>query len=337
MRTLYDVLGVSQSATAKEIHKAFRKIAKVKHPDINKEENAHEVFTEIQEAYDILSNEELRKQYDDHLSQSDIKEFQFDEKFTELVRSLVKKRGGGMPFKGMDIKVPLHVTVRDILQNKLIEAHYVGEKTCITCDGSGNVLSKEKCAYCNGTGGTFKKTRTPFGSIETRVTCENCQGSGHASVINCATCEGKGLIPEDRIKYVQLKETMNFGEEIRIPFEGGEGKNGGTRGDLVFTLTKDEKDPCRVVYDYDVEEVIYASLENVLLEETITITLPDGSVQNISLTRNNTNPENRFSFPSKGMYRNLYNRGLYSVRVIVDFSNISDEMKEKLAKILIEG
>lgn len=331
---LYDLLGVQQNATADEIKKAYRKIAKEKHPDISKEPNAAEEFPKYVEAYDILSNPELRKLYDEELSGADAHELRFDKAFMDIMENLIKRRKGySSPIKGRSYEVPLAVTVEELLSEREKEVTITMKHLCGTCTGSGEVRSEAPCKACSGKGGHSKSLSTPFGKIDQRVPCRVCLGSGKENVEACPTCKGeKQLVLEKKIP-VSLHRNLNFGDTIVIAGAGAPGLSGGTDGDVTFVLQQDKNDRFSVFYDTDVEKIEYVTLEDMLLGNTISLTLPSGKVKNVTLSEHFRNPNNKVIFAEEGLFKNG-KRGQYSVRLIVDFSVIDKNLHDRLVECL---
>lgn len=224
-RDYYEVLGVSKNATKDEIKKAYRKLSKKYHPDLNKEPGADEKFKEISEAYEVLSDDQKRAQYDQfgHAGVngqggfggggfSDFGGFGgFEDIFDTFFGGSRRRRDPNAPRKGDDLQYRMNISFEDAVFGKQTEIEIPREEQCDTCNGSGAKpgTSPKTCDKCNGTGEMSQAIDTPLGRIVNRRTCSYCQGTGKIIVEKCSTCAGKGTVQRrKKLKLLSQKESM---------------------------------------------------------------------------------------------------------------------------------
>lgn len=250
----YQVLGVSKDATASEIKKAFRKLARELHPDRNPgDASARERFKEVSEAYSILSDEQKRKEYDDARSMFGAGAFRrgdggmpFDLSdlfgagpqsrtggFSDLFGSLFG--GGGrrtepMAHTGRDIEAELSVDFDDAVRGTMLPLTLRSPGVCDTCHGSGARpgTSPRTCPVCHGSG----LTSSNQGAFSFSEPCRECQGTGSIVDEKCPECAGTGGVTKSRTLTVRLPAGVSDGQRIRIRGKGEPGSRGGAPGDL---------------------------------------------------------------------------------------------------------
>ncbi|MCS7302808.1 MAG: molecular chaperone DnaJ [Bacteroidota bacterium] len=266
-RDYYEVLGVSRSATLDEIKSAYRKLAMQYHPDRNPgNKEAEEKFKEITEAYEVLSDEEKRRRYDQygHAGMRVGQDFHQYTSMDDIFRafsdifggSLFEEFFGGMGpratsyrppqsqgERGGDLRVRLGLTLEEI-------AHGV-EKTlkvrrympCTTCRGSGSARGNGGYAYCstcNGTGQVSHVSRTAFGQFVNITTCPSCGGSGYTLHDPCPACGGEGrIMGEDNVR-VSLPPGITSDRYLTLRGKGHAGRRGGPAGDLIIEIEEKE-------------------------------------------------------------------------------------------------
>jgi molecular chaperone DnaJ len=258
-RDFYDVLGINKSASKDDIKAAYRKLAKEFHPDLNKAPDAEKKFKEVQEAYDILFDDQKRAAYDQfgHAAfdqQGGGNPFQGggfggfsgfqDVDLGDVFGSFF---GGGQrrsrqpsgPQRGADTQMRLRIEFMDAINGKKLTIPVQYDERCLTCSGSGARSSSdlETCRQCGGSGRQRVRQRTILGMMETEAVCDNCQGKGKKIKATCATCQGKGY---NRIKTdieVNIPAGINAGQQIRINGKGERGDLGGPNGDLYLEIS----------------------------------------------------------------------------------------------------
>lgn len=248
----YEVLGVSKTATDEEIKRAFRKLAKQYHPDVNKEPGAEEKFKEIGEAYSVLSDPSKRKQYDQFghaafqngAGGSGFQDFDFGSiNLDDILNDLFGGGFGGFGFgssrgsrgsrasKGQDIRIVLNLSFEEAVFGCEKDISVNTSVTCSSCKGKGG-FGEKTCSTCKGHGRVLEQQQTIFGFMQTQKTCPDCRGTGKSFDRICDECKGKGSIIKDKILTVTIPEGVDENSQLRISGKGGAGLNGGPNGDV---------------------------------------------------------------------------------------------------------
>lgn len=331
-KSLYDVLGVMPTATKKEIQKSFRQLSKTLHPDVNDATDAPEKFAQIKEAYEILSDDELRKKYDQRLKSGDntAPDMTFEDIFSAFFNS---KGGPNKPIRGSNIEEKMFVTAEEILRAAPKTLNLKRQKMCNDCNGAGKKESKGSCKHCKGEGGHKRQAKTPFGSIAQFETCVHCEGTGKAEYIKCKKCDGKGTIPETELFEFQLNPHMRFGQTMVFKHKGNTGFDGGETGDLRILLQQSEYDKMSVQFDYDLKERKFIPLRTILLGNPYEVVFPDGTTETVKLSEE-VNKGNLLVFPEKGFYDDNDNRGFYNLEIIVEFPDLTRLQRNNILNAL---
>ncbi len=247
-RDYYEVLGVGKDASEDEIKKAYRKLARQYHPDVNKEANAEEKFKEVKEAYDVLSDAQKKASYDRYGHQDPNQGFGgFDTSgmggFGDIFDMFFGGGGGrranpNAPRKGSDLQYSLQIEFTEAIFGKEVDVEIPKEAECDTCHGSGAKpgTSVETCKTCNGTGQQEVVANTPFGRIVNRRVCQTCEGKGKVVKEKCGTCRGTGRVRVRRKIHLSVPAGVDDGAQLRVSGEGEPGANGGPPGDLYVVL-----------------------------------------------------------------------------------------------------
>ncbi|MFQ6050323.1 MAG: molecular chaperone DnaJ [Candidatus Hydrothermarchaeota archaeon] len=308
-RDYYEILGVDRNATKDEIKKAYRRLARKYHPDVNKNPDAEEKFKEISEAYAVLSDDEKRARYDrfGHAGISDtyteydlFRDFDFD-----ILRDLGfggfdsifdiffgRKRGFDFdvgfrrPKKGRDIYQDITVSLEDAAfgTEKTIDVGH--EDVCPSCNGSGAYSPNDlvNCPSCEGTGEIRDVRRTPFGQMINIRTCNRCYGQGRVIKKHCRECKGTGMVKRKRKISVKIPAGIEDGYHLRISGEG-EKIHGGTPGDLYLTVhilphEIFQRDGNNIIYEQPisfVQAALGAEIKVPTLDGNVKITIPAGT------------------------------------------------------------
>jgi len=245
----YAVLGVAQNATAKDITKAYRKLARQYHPDANPNNAAaEERFKEISAAYDVLGDEERRREYDEvrRLGPGGIGgpgngAFRFDMGdmagaggIGDLLGQMFgggRRGGSGVgPQRGSDLEAALTIDFVDAAKGLTTSLHLTSEAVCGTCNGSGarTGTTPKRCSQCGGRG----VTEMNQGGFAFSVPCSPCGGRGSVIEHPCGTCRGTGVEMRNREVNVRVPAGIDDGSRIRVKGRGAPGRNGGPPGDL---------------------------------------------------------------------------------------------------------
>ena len=299
----YDRLGVSRDASQAEIKKAYRKMSKKYHPDINKEPGAEEKYKEIQEAYETLGDEQKRAAYDQYGPAGANGGFGggaggfggFDGAgfggFEDIFSSFFGG-GGGMrnpnaPRQGDDLQYRVNLTFEEAVFGVEKEVVYNRESTCSTCHGSGAKpgTSPVTCSRCHGSGVINVDTQTPLGMMRRQVTCDVCHGKGKEIKEPCHTCHGTGHEKKTHKVSVKIPAGVETGQQIRLQGQGEAGFNGGPYGDLfviinVLPSNKFERNGSTIYYTMNISFVQAAlgdTVEVPTVHGDVEMTIPAGT------------------------------------------------------------
>ena len=259
-RDYYEVLGVKKTATKDEIKSAYRKLAKVYHPD-NKETGDEEKFKEIQEAYDILDDDQKRQAYDQfgfaafeqtgggpgggNPFEGGFSGFSGDGSiFDDVINSFFG--GGGRrssarqsgPRRGHDKIVTMNIEFMDAISGGTYTINLQVDEQCPRCKGTGakDPSSIRTCGQCSGRGYVRVTRRSIFGMLESQEVCPNCQGAGKVITDYCPDCGGKGYTRRKKDIDIVVPAGINTGQQVIAKGYGERGYNGGPNGDLVVEV-----------------------------------------------------------------------------------------------------
>ncbi len=258
-RDYYEVLGVAKTATKDEIKKAYRKLSKKYHPDINKEADAADKFKEIKEAYEVLSDEQKKAHYDQFGHTDPNQGFGgggfggdfnggfggFEDIFSSFFGGGgARRRDPNAPRQGADLQYTMSISFEDAVFGKETTIEIPKEENCDTCHGNGAKpgTKAETCSHCSGTGQVSVEQNTPFGRIVNRTTCRHCGGTGKFIPHKCSTCSGTGKVNKRKKINVKIPAGIDDGQQLRVSGQGEPGVNGGPAGDLyvVFHVKQHE-------------------------------------------------------------------------------------------------
>ena len=272
-RDLYEVLGVSKDASDADIKRAYRKLSKQYHPDINKEAGAEEKFKEIAEAYEILSDSQKRAAYDQygHASYDPNSGFSgggfggfegfggfggqgfsgsytggFEDIFDTFFGGGGGRRGNraNMPRQGADLQYVMDLTFEEAIFGKEEVIHYHRNAECETCHGTGAKPGTDPvtCSKCHGAGVINVERATPFGRMMSQTTCDVCGGTGQEIKEKCETCHGHKHVEETHKVKVKVPAGVENGNQMPLRGQGEAGENGGPYGDLyvIFRVGKSD-------------------------------------------------------------------------------------------------
>lgn len=351
-RDYYEVLGLSKGADDDEIKKAYRKLAKKYHPDMNPGNAEAEVkFKEINEAYAVLSDSEKKSRYDQYgfegidpsMGGAGFGDFGgfggFD--FGDLGDIFGSFFGGGSanssarrngPQRGDDIMYRLTLTFEEAAFGAKKEISYNRIEKCPECKGSGAAKgsSAETCSVCQGSGTQRISQRTALGMIQTQKSCDSCHGTGKIIKTPCPNCSGKGYIKVTKKIEIAIPAGIDDGQKVATRGQGNEGRNGGSSGDLIIVVTVKPHDIfqrdgydiyCEVPITFT-EAALGAEIEVPTLEGPVGYTISEGTQTGTS-----------FTIRGKGIQQpnNPRVRGDLRFRVTVEVpTNLNSEQKEML-------
>ena len=242
-RDFYDVLGVPRSAGKEEIKQAFRKLAREWHPDVNKTPEAHQKFQEINEAYQVLSDDDQRARYDRFGAagvggaSGGYANVGFDEIFEEFFNAFGGSRSGARrrgPRPGQDRRVDVHISFEESIFGVDKDVSFERLDHCETCGGSGAEpgTSMTRCPECNGACEIRRPTQTLLGTMIQVQTCPRCQGRGEVVLTPCHTCRGAGRQRIPTTLNIQIPPGVREGLQIQIRGEGDAGDANAPKGNL---------------------------------------------------------------------------------------------------------
>ncbi|HHQ44627.1 MAG TPA: molecular chaperone DnaJ [Candidatus Altiarchaeales archaeon] len=261
-RDYYEVLGVGKDASKDEVKKAYRRLAKQFHPDVNKDSGAEEKFKEVSEAYEVLVDDGRRAQYDryghsagdffggqgfrwqDFSHFSDIEDlFSGSNFFGQDLFSMFF--GGSSPFgrqarpqgpaRGADLRADVEITLEEAYSGVEKEISARRLERCPSCKGVGGTGEKS-CPDCGGSGREKRQKRTPFGVFMQVSTCGKCGGGGRVLENPCSECSGKGVVEKRRDIKISIPRGVDSGNHLRLKGEGSAGAHGGGKGDLYVVI-----------------------------------------------------------------------------------------------------
>ena len=300
-RDYYEVLGVSKSADATEIKKAYRKLALKYHPDKNPgDKEAEEKFKEAAEAYDVLSNEEKRHRYDQFghagvggagqggfgggMSMDDIFS-QFGDIFGSFggfsgFGGFGGGRGSRRVNRGTNLRVKVKMSLQEIatgIEKKIKVKKYVA---CQHCNGTGarDGKSYSTCSTCKGSGQVTRVQNTILGAMQTTSTCPTCEGEGKIINEKCTFCNGEGVLMSEEVISINIPAGVAEGMQLSLSGKGNAARRGGVNGDLIV-LIEEEEHPELVRDGHDLLYNVFIGYPEAVLGETVEIPTIEGKVK----------------------------------------------------------
>ncbi len=251
-RDYYEVLGVGKDAGADDVKKAFRKLARQFHPDVNKAADAEPRFKEINEAYEVLSDDQKRAAYDRYGHSTtgsgpggfgagyegfgDINDI-FSEFFGGFARSAGAQQRRS-PRRGADLRFDIKLDFSEAVFGVQKEIEVVRNESCARCSGNGSEpgTTPQRCKTCNGTGEVRRMQQSILGSFVNVTTCPTCGGNGEVISVPCKECGGRRQVRRSRKIAVNIPAGVDNGTQIRLNGEGEPGGNGGPPGNLYVVV-----------------------------------------------------------------------------------------------------
>ncbi|MGI5849639.1 MAG: molecular chaperone DnaJ [Christensenellales bacterium] len=345
-RDYYEVLGVGRDASGDEIKKAYRKLAKQYHPDVNEEkEAAAEKFKEASEAYAVLSDENKRRQYDSfgHAAfdaNAAGAGFGFEDfmgGFGDIFDSFfggsrtTRQRSGFV--RGTDLRMELNISFEEAAFGITKEVQLNKETVCEMCSGTGAKKGKQatKCATCGGTGQLRQQRSTAFGNFVNIIDCPDCGGIGTVIKDPCPECGGRGSIKKQQKLKINIPAGIDNAQIITLRGEGGAGFRGGPSGDLqIYIYVEPHKYFTREGYDLFIDMPV--SFVDAALGAELTVPTLEGKVKyKIS---EGTQPGTVFRLRDKGIqHLNSSRKGSLYVKISVE---VPKKLSEKQKSLLRE-
>ncbi len=359
-RDYYEVLGLSKGADDLEIKKAYRKLAKKYHPDVNpNDKKAEASFKEINEAYEVLSNEEKRHKYDQY-GHAGVDPnfggggfggggFEGFSDFGDLGDIFGSFFGGGFssggkranaPQRGSNVTSKVTISFEEAAFGCQKTIEYALIESCDECEGSGSKKGThpETCQRCGGSGQVRFQQRTPFGTMSSTRACDECGGKGKIIKDPCKKCNGQGRVRKTKKLEVNIPAGIDDDQTISLRGQGNIGVNGGPSGDLLVTINMRphpifERNGFDVICEFPitfVQAALGAELEVPTVDGKVKYTVPEG-----------TQSHTVFRLKGKGIpHLQGRGRGDQFVKVIVEVpKNLTENQKQALRQfdVMAEG
>jgi molecular chaperone DnaJ len=319
----YEILGVSKEATNDEIKKAYRSLAKQYHPDKNAgDEEAEAKFKEINEAHEVLSDTNKRKQYDTygHNTYGQVNDF----------RNMFKNRRK-RTIKGENLSLTIRVTLEEIYNGVKKKFKYKSSDKCEPCDGLGG-SDPIQCPTCHGHGRVVRTLNTPIGMMQDIVICHTCNGLGSTYNVACKSCGGSGLVETE--KELEVDIPVGVTDSMTFVMEGkGRGVRGGQNGDLMITIFE-LPHKTFVRSGANLKTKLKLSYPQLVLGDKVEIPTIDGGRIRVTIPPNSEVGSN-LKVQTKGMKKfNSDETGDMHIELGVEIpKNISDEETELLKRL----
>lgn len=347
-RDYYEVLGLSKGATDDEIKKAYRRLAKQYHPDMNPGDKvAENKFKEVNEAYDVLGDPDKKAKYDQYGHAAfdpssgfggggfgggfGFDGFDISDIFSNIFGGGSSRRQNG-PVRGEDIRYRLTLSFEEAVFGCKKEISYQRVQKCPECSGSGAAkgTSAKTCPDCQGRGQVKVQQRTPFGVMQSTTTCSKCRGTGKIIETPCKNCRGSGFVKASKKLEVSIPAGIDDGQGVVLRGEGCDGRNGGSAGDLVITVNVRphaffEREGSDIYCDIPVtyaDMTLGAKITVPTIDSTETIDIPEG-----------TQTGTTFTLKGKGVkIVNTQKRGNMYVTAVIETPKGLDRKQKELLK-----
>lgn len=347
----YEILGVSRDADKEEIKRAYRRLARKYHPDVNNEAGAEERFKEINRAYEVLSEPETRERYNRFgeagVSGAGAGGFSqdFGDSFADIFESFFSGFAGGAatqqgrrrtgPVRGDDLRLDLKLEFQEAVFGGDKELRIKHLETCETCSGTGAKpgTRPQTCQTCSGTGQVRRATRTPFGSFTQVSVCPTCNGSGQVIEDKCEVCGGRGQKEVTKKLKITVPPGVDNGTRLRVSNEGDAGKMGGPPGDLYVFLSVDE-DPVFRREGINIHSEVKISYLQAILGCRLEVDTVDGPTELLIPT--GTQPNTVLTLEKKGVPRlgNPVSRGDHLITVSIEIpTRVTTEERDLLVQL----
>lgn len=353
-RDLYEVLGVDRNADDDTLKKAYRKLAKKYHPDMNPgDKDAEQKFKEATNAYGILSDPQKRKQYDQFghaafengagggaggfggfdFNTADMGDI-FGDIFGDLFGGGARRRARSGPMKGANLRARINITFEEAVFGCDKEIEITLKEECASCGGSGAKAgtSPETCPRCNGEGQVVYTSQSLFGMTRNVEICPDCGGTGKVVKEKCSDCKGTGYISKRTKIQFTIPAGIDNGQAVRISGKGEPGSNGGPRGDLLVEVSV-ARHPIFQRRGEDIYSTAPLTFAQAALGGDVRISTLDGDV--MYTVKPGTQTDTRIRLKEKGVpsLRNKKIRGNHYVTLVVQVpTKLNREAKEALKK-----
>ena len=352
-RDYYEVLGVDRGADDATLKKAYRKLAKKYHPDMNPgDKEAEAKFKEATEAYGVLSDPDKRRQYDQFghaafenggggagaggfggfdFGGGDMGDI-FGDIFGDLFGGGRSRRANNGPMRGANLRAVVHITFQEAVFGCEKELELTLKDTCTKCNGTGakQGTSPETCSKCHGTGQVTYTQQSMFGMVRNVQTCPDCGGTGKIIKDKCPDCRGTGFTASRKKIQVSIPAGIDDGQSIRIREKGEPGTNGGPRGDLLVEVQV-ARHPIFQRQDMNIFSTAPITFAQAALGGDVKISTVDGDV--LYTVKPGTQTDTKIRLKGKGVpsLRNSNVRGDHYVTLVVQTpTKLNEKAKEAL-------
>ena len=352
-RDYYEVLGVDRGADDATLKKAYRKLAKKYHPDMNPgDKEAEAKFKEATEAYGVLSDPDKRRQYDQFghaafenggggagaggfggfdFGGGDMGDI-FGDIFGDLFGGGRSRRANNGPMRGANLRAVVHITFQEAVFGCEKELELTLKDTCTKCNGTGAKpgTSPETCSKCHGTGQVTYTQQSMFGMVRNVQTCPDCGGTGKIIKDKCPDCRGTGFTASRKKIQVSIPAGIDDGQSIRIREKGEPGTNGGPRGDLLVEVQV-ARHPIFQRQDMNIFSTAPITFAQAALGGDVKISTVDGDV--LYTVKPGTQTDTKIRLKGKGVpsLRNSNVRGDHYVTLVVQTpTKLNEKAKEAL-------
>lgn len=353
----YEILGISRDANQDDIKRAYRRLARKYHPDVNREPGAEERFKEVNRAHEVLSDPEVRARYD-RFGEAGVSgagagggysDFGDMGGFADIFETIFSGFGGSGvgtggtsarrrsgPTRGDDLRLDLKLNFREAIFGEEKEIRIPHLENCQVCNGSGAKpgTGSNTCGTCNGAGQVRRATRTPFGSFAQVSVCPTCNGEGQVIEEKCESCGGQGRKQETKKLKITIPPGVDNGTRLRVAREGDAGQRGGVPGDLYVYLFVEEdsvfkRDGINILSELKVsylQAILGCKITVDTVDGDAELTIPPGTQPNTVLTLENK------GVPKLG---NAVSRGDHLITIKVNIpTKVTAEERELLEKLV---
>ena len=306
-RDYYEVLGLSKGASADEIKKAYRSLAKKYHPDLNPGNAEAEVkFKEVNEAYEVLSDDTKKAKYDQFGHAGVDPSYgagaggygggygDFNVDFGDIFSSFFggggRRQNPNAPERGEDLRYNVILNVREAALGCKKTVEYTRREKCSECGGSGakKGTSPETCSVCGGSGQVRRQQNTMFGAFQSVTVCNNCGGTGKVIKTPCESCRGSGRMSKKIVREVDIPAGIDNGQTLRVERQGNSGLRGGIEGDLLITVSVG-RDSFFTRSGNDITCVLPITFVDAALGVTVDVPIIDGGSEKLNIPEGTQN------------------------------------------------
>jgi molecular chaperone DnaJ len=322
----YEVLGLSENATADEIKSAYRKLAREYHPDVNKSPDAEDKFKQLGEAYSILTDPQKKARYEADLNGNPFGSgmpFGFDFDFNPFGHQRQSR------MENSPVSVRINISLAESFKNFKKNITFSKNVFCAKCNGNGGLGEKATCRECNGAGNVVKQIRQGMFTQQFVTPCGSCQGRGSKFTSNCSDCNSSGLKSVVETVEVDVKKGSIFNSQF-IKAKGNQENKSIDPGPVIIEFELSDVGSFEfdrngnVKLDFEVDPIV------AILGKDVEVDLPEGGKTTIKMKEYTTNGQ-KFNLPKKGLFKDENARTDFVINVVYKTpKNLSQEQKDIL-------